>query len=113
MDKLKKYEKAVLELLKQHQFEPISNNVDALRDEIVVDKTNHHYQLVTVGWKDDRYFFNILFHLHIANNKIWLQQNNTEWRIADELISLGIDREDIVLGFVEPSLRQYSAFATA
>lgn len=111
MDKIKKYEKAVLSVMKQHQYCPESDDIDLLRDEVIIDKTNHHYQLVTVGWKNDRYFFTILFHLHIANNKIWLQQNNTEWRIADELIALGVERNDIVLGFVAPSLRQYSEFA--
>lgn len=112
MDKLIKYEVAIGELMKNHQFIPKNAELDTLKDEIIIDKIHQHYQLVTVGWKNDRYYFNILFHIHIQNNKIWLLQNNTEWRIADELMSLGIDRNDIVLGFVEPSLRQYSEFAT-
>jgi hypothetical protein len=113
MDKLKKYEKAVIEVLKKHQYMPVSIDEDTLHDEIITDSINFHYQLVTVGWKNDCYFFNILFHIHIAKDKIWLQQNNTEWRIADELIELGINKKDIVLGFVAPSLRQYSDFAVA
>ncbi len=113
MDKITQYQKAILTLLNNHQYKAETADNDSLRDEIIADTQQHHYQLVTVGWKNDRYFFNPLFHLHIANEKIWLQQNNTEWRIADELINLGVNREDIVLGFVEPSLRQYSEFAVA
>jgi hypothetical protein len=113
MDKITQYQNAILTLLKEHQYKAETEDNDTLRDEIIADTQQHHYQLVTVGWENDRYFFNPLFHLHIANGKIWLQQNNTEWRIADELIKLGIKREDIVLGFVEPNLRQYSEFAMA
>jgi hypothetical protein len=111
MDKISHFQKAIRALLQKHQYHVETTDNDVLRDEIIEDTQHHHYQLVTVGWKNDRYFFAPLFHLHIANNKIWLQQNNTEWRIADELMELGIDRQDIVLGFVEPSLRQYSEFA--
>ena len=46
---VKKYEKAVISLLKKHQYSPVSEDIDTLRDEIIIDKTNYHYQLVTVG----------------------------------------------------------------
>ena len=111
MDKITYFQKAIRALFKKHQYCVDVNDNDVLRDEIIEDTLHHHYQLITVGWKNERYFFAPLFYVHIANNKVWLLQNNTEWRIADELMELGVDRQDIILGFVEPSLRQYSDFA--
>lgn len=39
--------------------------------------------------------------------------DGTEDGIAPELIQSGIPKEDIVLGFHEPSIRQYTGFAVA
>jgi hypothetical protein len=49
--------------------------------------------------------------LDIKNGKIWIQQNGTEIGIADELVKLGVPKEDIVLAFHEPLMRQYTGFA--
>ncbi len=34
----------------------------------------------------------------------------TEVRIAQELIKLGVAREDIILGFIHPSMREYTEY---
>lgn len=65
------------------------------------------------GWKADKYRFKVLFHLDIINDKIWLQQNDTEFAIADELVEKGVPRTDIVLGFLAQHIRAHSGFATA
>ena len=49
----------------------------------------------------------------ISNEKIWVQCDNTEDGITKELLSAGIAKEDIVLGFHEPKIRQYTGFAVA
>lgn len=53
------------------------------------------------------------FHFDIVDEKIWIQQNNTEAMIADELVERGVPATDIVLGFVVPDARQFSGFAVA
>ncbi len=50
-------------------------------------------------------------HLDIKDGKIWIQYDGTEIGVADELVKLGIPKEDIVLAFHEPLLRQYTGFA--
>jgi hypothetical protein len=49
--------------------------------------------------------------LDINNGKLWIQPNGTESGIADELVKLGGPKEDIVLAFHEPLMRQYTGFA--
>ena len=45
--------------------------------------------------------------------KIRLQRDGTEYSVANELVDLGVPREDIVLGFQAPYKRPYTDFAAA
>lgn len=50
-------------------------------------------------------------HLDIKDEKIWIQINNTELDVGQDLVERGIPKEDIVIGFQPPYLRQYSGYA--
>ena len=79
---------------------------------VLIDEKQHSYQLISMGWYDgQRYVYNIAFHLEIIDGKIWLQQNNTDILIADELIENGIPKDKIVLGFIAPQDRLSTGFA--
>jgi hypothetical protein len=80
---------------------------------IIGDRENNSFQLLSIGWRGNHYMFGPIFHFDIIDGKIWMQCNNTEWEVVDELMAAGVDRQDIVLGFVPPYSRQYSGFATA
>lgn len=112
MEKIKKYEKIILEIL---QNELIERSDSAVKDLIITDSTTHHYQLIRTGWEDNRHFvYTIIFHFHIeANGKIWLLQNNTDIPVTDELIKRDVPASDIVLGFQPPEYRQFTGFAAA
>lgn len=112
MDKTLKYQEAIITLL--HEFSDFWRSTKGVKNQIVVDKENHIYQLNIFGWQQGkRYVHLVAFHLEIIDDKVWIHQNNTEAMIADELIEKGIKRDDIVLGFIEPEARQYSGFAAA
>jgi XisI protein len=115
MDNHLKYQNAIVELLNEYQSY-LSNATLQEKDDrfkVLTDEQHHHYQLLVSGWKADKYRFKVLFHLDIINNKVWLQQNDTEFFIADELMEKGVAREDIVLGFLPVRDRAYSGFAAA
>jgi len=44
---------------------------------------------------------------------IWIQRNGTDDGIAIELEQAGIPKENIVLGFHEPDVRQHTGYAVA
>ncbi len=52
-----------------------------------------------------------MLHLDIKNGKIWIQWNGTEDDIAADLMALGVEKQDIVLGFHSPYMRQFTDFA--
>lgn len=111
MDKLVKYRQIIQDFLKDYASAPIANG--EIESYTVFDSAEDHYQAMSVGWDGNRRVYGCVLHLDIKDGKIWLQQNSTEVRVAHELMNMGVPREDIVLGFQPPALRQYTEFATA
>ena len=109
--KLKKYETAILDILSEYAKIKYQNIEGG--NQLFVDKTNHRYQVVTMGWEDDIFIHDCPMHFDIINDKIWVQQNNTEWEVGDMLAERGVPKSDIVVGFLPPDLRQYSKYAVA
>lgn len=79
--------------------------------QLVFDRERDHYQLWSVGWEGHKRYHGCVLHIDIKDNKIWIQHDGTEIGIANELVKLGVPREDIVLGFIAPYQRKYTDFA--
>lgn len=112
MDKIKKYEEVIITLLNEYASirKTLTPNVES---QVVIDKDNHHYQLISIGWHKGKFIYTIAFHFSILNNKVWIQQNNTDVMVADELVERGVLKSDIVLGFIPEKMREHSGFAVA
>ncbi len=111
--KTKQYEDIIIKYLSDNRT--IATEQEGYERLVLSDKEQHHYQLLATGWATPSRFVNsILVHLHIKpNGKVWLLENNTELHVGDSLVSLGIPKTDIVLGFHPPQLRPYSGYAVA
>lgn len=109
MEKLEQYRNAVRRtMLKVRE---IGSSSVSINRQVIFDAEHDHYQLVNVGWMNDRRIYGCVLHIDIQDDKIWIQHNGTELNIADEFVALGIPKEDIVLGFQLPFKRQFSEFA--
>jgi hypothetical protein len=84
---------------------------ERIQAQTIFDTERDHYQLVYVGWRNHRRIYGPVLHLDIMDNKIWIQQDGTEVGIANELVELGVPKQDIILGFDPPNMRQLSDFA--
>ena len=78
----------------------------------VFDLEGDHYQLMYVGWRGNKRDFGCILHLDIIRGKIWIQHDGTEGGIATRLVEMGVPKQDIVLAFHEPEVRQYTDFGT-
>jgi hypothetical protein len=76
------------------------------------DTEQDHYQLLYVGWRGTKRDFGCILHLDIKDGKIWIQHDGTEVGIANGLVDLGVPKQDIVLAFHEPEVRQFTGFGT-
>ena len=114
MDKITRYQNIILQFLNHYMTETkIGSSNSDVKHRILADRENNSFQLLTIGWRNHDYKFGPIFHFDIINEKIWMQCNNTEWEVVDDLMAAGVDRQDIVLGFVPPHARHFSGFATA
>lgn len=94
---VEEYRDRVQQLLAEYQ-KPKSLQAE-VETQLVVDTKGDHYQLVNVGWDNDRRVYGVVIHIDIKDNKIWLQQNLTDQLVAEDLVALGIPKDHIVLGF--------------
>ncbi|MCB0520355.1 MAG: XisI protein [Lewinellaceae bacterium] len=101
MGKTVKYQKIILQLLADYAaIKPI--NWEDAEHQVIADEKNHHYQLVRMGWKDDRYHHYAIFHFDIRDGKVWVRQNRTDADIEAELMDSGIAADDIVVSYRMP-----------
>lgn len=111
MDRLEHYRHCIQKLLKEKsKAKPINGEVEV---ETIFDKECDRYLTVTLGWDEYRRIYNCTIHLDIKDGKIWIQRNQTDRKIADELVEMGVLREDIVLGLQPPYIREYTDFGVA
>jgi hypothetical protein len=77
-------------------------------------KLSHdHYQLFRVGWNGLTRIYHSVIHFDIKDNKIWIQQNTTETDLAEQLVNMGVPKEDIVFGLQPPYKRPYTGYGVA
>lgn len=113
MDRLEHYRKSITTLLKQYADSMSKNPESEVEIEIVFDPENDRYLLLNVGWRGAKRVHHCLFHFDIKGEKIWLQENNTDIEVDQDLQEMGISQQEVVVGFHHPSVREYSDFATA
>lgn len=109
MDSLARFQDAIQTLLESYaDYSSDDKDVDT---ELIFDTQRNHYQLVHVGWQNERRIYGCVLHLDIKDGKIWLQHNGTESEIAQELVAMGIAKSEIVIGFHSPFKRQFTDYA--
>lgn len=80
---------------------------------MVFDDVNGRYLVLDIGWNGDKYLHTTPIHLDLVDNKIWIQYDDTEEGVATDLMEAGVSKEDIILGFRHPKVRQYTGFAVS
>jgi hypothetical protein len=82
---------------------------------VVTDAEHDQYGLFRFGWQEGTHkrVANTLFLARIKDGKVWIEENNTDLSLADELVRAGVPREDIVLAFHPPEMRHLTDFAVA
>jgi len=111
MDKLEDYRKIIRQIL--GSYLNISYANANILNRAAFDSQTDQYLIISEGWDEKQHLHSCLIHIEIIHSKVWIQCDNTENGIANELVEAGIPKEDIVLGFHEPNVRQYTGFAVA
>ncbi|BAY35098.1 XisI protein-like protein (plasmid) [Nostoc carneum NIES-2107] len=111
MDKIAKYRESIQKLLTYYANDDVDDKeIETL---LIFDTERDHYQWMNVGWQEFERIYRCVIHFDIKNGKIWLQQNLTDQNPAEELVKMGVPKEDIVLGLQPPYKRQYTDYGVA
>ena len=109
MDKLNQYRQIVRHILTTHaQVQPSYGEIVR---QTIFDGEQDHYQVINTGWERQRRVYGCLIHIDIQDGKIWIQYDGTEVGVANELVEAGVPKQDIVLAYQSPYLRQLTEFA--
>ena len=111
MNKIAEYQEKIQKLLSQYAQDDISD--DEVDVQLIFDTERDHYQWMNVGWQHFTRIYRCIVHFDIKDGKIWLQQNLTDQNPAEDLVAMGVPREDIVLGLQPPYKRQYTEYSVA
>jgi XisI protein len=109
MAALEKYRNIIKQFLTNYAAnKPSHGDIEV---QTVFDNEQDHYQVVAIGWDNKQRIYGCSIHIDIKDNKIWLQTNNTEIDIGQDLLNSGVPKEDIVIGFQPRYLRAISGYA--
>src|SRR5574341_420347 len=113
MEAVTKYRQIVRHIF-EHYARPVpSYPATGVQKFLIMDEERGHYLLLKVGWHEQKRVEWIMIYVRIADGKIWIEDDMTEVGIANELLEAGVPKEDIVLAFHAPEMRQYTEFAAA
>lgn len=112
MDRLNKYRQIIKSILQE--YARLFNNQPPGIDVVAIcDEQSDAYGIVNVGWQGKNRTNMTSVLMRIINDKIWVEEDWTLYGFVDELLDAGVPKEDIVLAFHHPKMRQYTEFAVA
>jgi hypothetical protein len=82
-----------------------------LTKKAVFDDEREVYLVLVYGWEDVRRLHGCIVHIELIGDKIWIQEDGTEYGIASDLLAAGVPKDHIVFGFRTPRTRQHTEFA--
>ena len=113
MDKLTNYRNIIKRILAAHVQPSGSSPKSEIEDFMIADEARDHYLLFHLGWWERKRVRNFNVYVRIINGKFYIEHDLTEDSIATELLEAGVPKEDIVLAFHAPEMRELTEFAAA
>jgi XisI protein len=109
MDKVSNYRQIIQDILTAHgQIQPVYGDIEM---QTLFDPVRDRYQVLRAGWLQKKRVYGVLIQIDLKGDTIWIQYDGTEVGVANELVERGIPKEDIVLAYHSPFIRQYDGFA--
>ncbi len=113
MDKLEYYRDLIRKFLTEYYKLGSNSTNSKLEDVLVFDEQHDNYLLMVIGWHGEERIKVNTIHVRLRDGKIWIEEDWTEDGVVTDFLQAGVSREDIVLAFHPPNLRQYTEFAIA
>ncbi|MCI0389145.1 MAG: XisI protein [Acidobacteria bacterium] len=113
MERVKDYSRVVRQIMEAHARPAVSFPAECVEKLLIMDEERGHYQLLKLGWQDQKRIKWMMIYIRIKDGKILIEHDLTEDSVAIELVQAGVPKEDIVLSFQAPEVRQHLEYAAA
>ncbi len=111
MDRLNTYRAIIKDILTEHsKLKPVYGEIEM---QLLFDDLHDRYQVLRAGWLKKSRVYGVLIQIDIKDNKLWIQYDGTEVGVANQLVEADIPRQDIVLAYQPPLIREHSGFAVS
>lgn len=111
MEKIINYQNLIKQILTEYERISAQVPVPDVDEVLMFDDERKQYLWFNIGWKQGKRVKGISVYIRIKNEKIYIEEDWTEEGIANELLRLGVPKEDIVLAFQPPEVRKFTDFA--
>jgi XisI protein len=108
MDNVEFYRQIVKQLL--NEYAAFFDFGGEIQSQTIFDLEQDRYMLISIGWMEGKRVHDCIMHVDIIDSQVWIQENNTDRLIAEELVAAGIPPKSIVLGLQPPELRPYTDY---
>ncbi|MDJ1185819.1 XisI protein [Roseofilum casamattae] len=106
-----RYGSCIEEILQR--YARVTYSQGEITNTLIVDRERHHFLLVSEGWLEQRRIHRTLVHLEIRDLKIWVHFDGMAESVVEQLLAVGVPKEDMVLAFHPPHVREVGDFAIA
>lgn len=113
MGRLEVYRYTIKKFLQERADLMNSHPIPGVDTLCLFDEAHDEYLILNIGWQEKKRIQYITLLVRLQNGKIWVEEDGTEEGLANMLIAAGIPKEDIVLAFNPPELRQMTGYAVA
>ena len=113
MDKMNMYRELVKRLM-SHYVEIDNRRLPpGIEHLLIMDEARDHYIWLNLGWSERKRLNTATMYVRLKDGKIWIEEDWTDFGLANDLVREGVPKEDIVLAFHAPEMRPYTEFAAA
>ncbi len=107
MEKIIHYQNAIKQILIEYERISAQVPVPDVDEVLMFDDERKQYLWFNIGWRQGKRIKVISVYMRIKNEKIYIEEDWTEEGMANELLRLGVPKEDIVLAFQPPEMRKF------
>lgn len=103
----------VLHQILKEYCDILNRKTDWPNSRIIVSEDHTRYLLITEGWNEQTRIHSLIFDAELRNDKIWLHHDGLDHGITEDLHAAGVSKDQIVLAFHPPHIREHTGYAIA
>ena len=110
MDNVKQYQQIVKQVLQEY-IAYVGGSSSTTDDVLLLDDTRGVYATFNLDWRNNSRIRIMPVLMRIVGDKIYVEDDNTDYGFVDRLLEAGISAKNIVLAWQSPDVRHYTEFA--